>query len=90
MKASILFLLTAIAAALPAQAQMRDREPRSQRFPDERPLQVLPAPPQPREFRRDEYPLPGQLTPEERRQLRRDIRNAGQDLYPRRSGYRYF
>lgn len=35
------------------------------------------------EFRRDDVSMLGRLTPEERRQLRRDIRNAGDDLYRR-------
>jgi hypothetical protein len=35
------------------------------------------------EFRRDEPPAFGRMSPEERRQLRRDIRDAGEGLYRR-------
>jgi hypothetical protein len=35
------------------------------------------------EIRRDEAPVFGRMSPEERRQLRRDIRNAGEDIYRR-------
>ncbi len=44
--------------------------------PMERPMR-------PAEFRRDELPMSGRMSPEERRQLRRDIRSAGDDLYRR-------
>lgn len=37
----------------------------------------------PAEFRRDGLPMSGRMSPEERRQLRRDIRSAGDDLYRR-------
>jgi hypothetical protein len=35
------------------------------------------------DFRRDDAPMFGRMSPEERRQLRRDIRNAGEDIYRR-------
>jgi hypothetical protein len=35
------------------------------------------------EFRRDDMPMPGRMSLEERRQLRRDIRSAGDDIYRR-------
>jgi len=46
---------------------------------------VMDGPMRGQEFRRDnnEMPMFGRLSPEERRQLRRDIRNAGGDIYRR-------
>ncbi len=78
----------ALMAAVPALAQSRHR-PFFQREADggmQRPPlrqdQGL------REMQRDEpRPQPGRMSPEERRQLRRDINEAGRDLYrhpPRR------
>ena len=44
-------------------------------------------------FRRDEFPPPGRMSPghmspEERRQLRHDIRRAGDDIYRRQPRHR--
>jgi len=78
--------LLALVASLPAQAQPGDGQRRFERFQQQR------------EMRREEFqrrPLerdgeegrPGRLTPEERQQLRRDIREHGRDVYrdrPRR------
>ena len=72
--------LIAAAAAVPAHADPRGQ--RLHRFLQER-RQVQQDQ---RDLRRDpqqELPGRGRLTPEERRQLRRDIRDAGQDLYRR-------
>lgn len=81
-------IFIALTASLPAQAQSYDRE-QQRRFQQER--QQLP----PRDAgapRQDERGAgrqshPGQMTPEERRQLRRDIREHGREVYrdrPRR------
>lgn len=71
-----------LAASLPAQAQPagRDQQPRVRQ---ERQQQL---PPGAADQRRDERgvgePLPaGRLTPEERRQLRSDIREHGREVY---------
>lgn len=42
----------------------------------ERPLRA-------QDFRREDAPPTGRMSPEERRQLRRDIRHAGEDIYRR-------
>ncbi|MGE5466535.1 MAG: hypothetical protein ACM3Y9_03835 [Ignavibacteria bacterium] len=79
----------AFAALAPAHAQMRYRgmpEPR----PDlERSSIQQPAEP-PRDFQsRPEFVQPaGRMTPEERRQLRRDIHDAGRELYRPNSPHR--
>lgn len=93
---SRLVALIALLAMLPAQAQMQmpDRGPerglRQHRFADERPMLPGGMPVPPREFRRDDFPSPGRLSAEERRQLRRDIQDAGQDLYRREPPHRRF
>jgi hypothetical protein len=69
--------VVAIMAAVPAHADQRGQ--RLHRFLQERQQQ--------REFRREQRQEfqqgRGRLTPEERRQLRRDIQDAGQDVYRR-------
>ena len=76
-------LAAALIAVLPAHAESRHR-PFIQRDAD-----VGRQRPPPRELqqRDDPRPPPGRMSPEERRQLRRDINEAGRDLYrhpPRR------
>jgi hypothetical protein len=69
-----------LAAFAPAHAQMRQRVQDS-RADFDRNF----APPQQAETLRDPPPqqglMPGRMTPEERRQLRRDIHEAGRELY---------
>lgn len=87
-------VFVAVASSLPAHAQPAGRDqPRRFERPQQRDFQRQ------REFRRDEElqrrqqgrqeqeGRPGRLTPEERQQLRRDIREHGRDVYrdrPRR------
>lgn len=88
--------VAAALASLSVQAQTWGRGGGPHRGAEERrepPAQMAP----PREFRRDDFrrdeaPLPGrgQMSPEERRQLRRDIHDAGQDLYRREPPRRRF
>jgi hypothetical protein len=69
--------VVAILVAVPAHAG--ERGERLHRFLQERQQQQ-------REFRREErqeFQGRGRLSPEERRQLRRDIQDAGQDVYRR-------
>jgi hypothetical protein len=72
----------ALLAAAPAWAQRSDRELLRQQ------IQERPQPPRqavsPREDLRGGDDGRTRLTPEERRQLRRDIGDAGRDLYQRR------
>jgi hypothetical protein len=83
---------------LPVSAHAADKErERRGRFAEKteapralQPLQLLQAPApaavaEPRQLRRDarDDPRGGRLSPEERRQLRRDINDAGRDLYRR-------
>lgn len=91
--AGIFIVLT---ASLPARAQPYDRDQprRFQRFQQERqhvPQRELPrrgaGDPRQDERGAGEQARPGQLSPEERRQLRRDIREHGREVYrdrPRR------
>jgi hypothetical protein len=92
MNARIAIWLTVLLVAVPVQAQLRDREPRPHRFAEPRPMPVepMPVPMHPRDFRRDDFPVPGRLSREERRQLRQDIQDAGQDLYRRGPRHRPF
>jgi hypothetical protein len=93
MNARIAIWLAVLLIAVPAQAQLRDREPhRPDRFAEPRPMPVepMPVPMHPRDFRRDDFPVPGRLSREERRQLRQDIQDAGQDVYRRGPRYRPF
>lgn len=90
-------VLAALAASLPAQAQPGDGMRRFEHLQRQRELHRGDFQRQ-REMRREEFqrhPLeregqegrPGRLTPEERQQLRRDIREHGREVYrdrPRR------
>mgnify|MGYP000858275341 CR=1 FL=1 len=85
-------VLLTLVASLPAQAQPGDGSRRFERLQQQREFQRQ------REMRREEFQRrqqereeqegrPGRLTPEERQQLRRDIREHGRDVYrdrPRR------
>jgi hypothetical protein len=75
--------VVAIMAAVPAHADQRGQ--RLHRFLQERQQEQQQQ--QQREFRREQRQEfqqgRGRLTPEERRQLRRDIQDAGQDVYRR-------
>ncbi len=73
--------VAALLAAVPVLAQAGSRTERQYRFAERQMVPDAPLPP--REFRRNEFPRRGRLSPEERRQLRRDIQDAGQDLYRR-------
>jgi len=91
--------LMAVAAGLPAQAQPGDGSRNFERFQQQREMRREEFQRQ-REFRREEFQRRqqerderegrhGRLTPEERQQLRRDIREHGRDVYrehPRRFG----
>jgi hypothetical protein len=73
--------IAALAAFAPAHAQMRYRGTpdlrADERGSTQQQQQAAPPPdPQPRQ----DLP-PGKLTPEERRQLRQDIHNAGREIY---------
>lgn len=78
--------IAALTAVLPAQAQMWQRH-RSQSAAEE---QRAPEGPRLREVpvqidgQRQEFPQAVRMSPEERRQLRRDIHEAGRELYRRR------
>lgn len=73
--------IAALAALMPAHAQMRPRGMPDPRADLERHSIQPPAEP-PREFQpRQELMPAGRLSPEERRQLRRDIHEAGRELY---------
>lgn len=92
MNAGIAIWLAALLAATSAQAQLREREPRPDRYGEPRPMPVepMPMPMHPRDFRRDDLPAAGRLSREERRQLRQDIQDAGQDIYRRGPRHRPF
>lgn len=86
--------MSAAAVALPAVAQLGggrgERMARPGHFPQDRPHfhQERPQPPQGQQFAGQQgHEMPaggGRMSPEERRQLRRDINEAGRDLYPPR------
>jgi hypothetical protein len=86
-------LLMLLAAGLPVASHARDNERLGGRAvaPEEvqraaPSQQLVPLPvPDPRQLRRDprEDPRAARLSPEERRQLRRDINDAGRELYRR-------
>jgi hypothetical protein len=83
--ASLAGFFIALSASLPALAQPFDGE-RARRFQQERPFQAQRERPlrgDPRQGERGagESGRPGQLSPEERRQLRRDIREHGREVY---------
>ena len=82
-----LCVATLVLLAAPALAQAGWRGERRHRFAEsaaaaERQA-LTDAPGQPAEFRRYDYARRGRLSPEERRQLRRDIQDAGAGLYRR-------
>lgn len=72
--------IAALAALAPAHAQMRYRGMPDLRADDrggpQQQQAESPRDPQPRQD-----PPPGRLTPEERRQLRQDVHNAGREIY---------
>lgn len=84
--ATLAGVLLALVASLPAQAQPGDGQRRFERFQQQREMRREEF--QRRQFERDgQEGRPGRLTPEERQQLRRDIREHGRDVYrdrPRR------
>lgn len=91
-----IFFLLGIAAAVAnsaAAAEPGDGRWAGRRF-DQRPddpgaMPMRPAPGQGEQaFRRDEFPPPGRMSPEDRRQLRHDIRRAGDDIYRRQPRHR--
>ncbi|HEX8961684.1 MAG TPA: hypothetical protein VF801_01665 [Rhodocyclaceae bacterium] len=72
--------IAAMAALAPAHAQMRRGMPAEPRGDFARSgLQQQADPPRDPPFHQDFQP--GRMTPEERRQLRRDIHDAGRELY---------
>lgn len=84
--ATLAGILVALAASLPAQAQAGDGQRRFERFQQQREMRR-------EEFQHHQLEREGQqgrygrLTPEERQQLRRDIREHGREVYrdrPRR------
>lgn len=85
--------LIAVLLAVPALAGPGDGGGRGHRFADRGAMQPGPGMDRPmrrQDFRRDqanEMPMFGRMSPEERRQLRRDIRNAGDDIYRRPPPY---
>lgn len=75
--------------AADASAQGQNRPMRGRHADGAGPQRMLPA--QQRDEaagRNDTAPGGGRLTPEERRQLRRDVHEAGRDLYPERERLR--
>ena len=84
--ATLAGVLLVLVASLPAQAQPGDGQRRFERFQQQREMRREEF--QRRQFERDgQEGRPGRLTPEERQQLRRDIREHGRDVYrdrPRR------
>ncbi|MDD5248570.1 MAG: hypothetical protein PHY45_06280 [Rhodocyclaceae bacterium] len=73
--------IAAVAALAPAHAQMMNRPmpgPHADRERGSPPPQMAPPGAAPQ---RQEFVPPGRLSPEERRQLRRDIHDAGRELY---------
>jgi hypothetical protein len=75
--------------AADASAQGQNRPMRGRHMDGGGPQRMLPA--QQRDEaagRNDMAPGGGRLTPEERRQLRRDVHEAGRDLYPERERLR--
>jgi hypothetical protein len=102
--------LMAVAAAIPAAAAPFDSGPNFRPFmqnqpswfgPPQRDAGRPPPPPPQRDMRPPGEPDRGRMSPDERRQLRRDIQDAGRDIYhrdqqaprrdqqaPRRSGRR--
>lgn len=88
--ASLAGVIIALASSLPALAQPAGGDPhrRFERFQQQRELQRQQEFRQRRQERQEQEGRPGRLTPEERQQLRRDIREHGRDVYrdrPRRN-----
>lgn len=86
MKRKLLKLLAAsivLMALQPAQAQMWQRQMQQQRADDERAPPPRQDEPQRDIEQRQEFRPPGHMSAEERRQLRRDIHEAGRELYRR-------
>lgn len=81
--AALAGVFIAMTASLPAHAQPLRR---LQRLQQERPLPPQRGTADPRQGERGagEPARPGQLSPEERRQLRRDIREHGREVYQER------
>jgi hypothetical protein len=74
----------ALVAFVPAQAQMRHRGGFEQRGDGDRGSFLMPPQQAQQELApRQDPPSPGRMSPEERRQLRRDIHDAGRELYGR-------
>lgn len=90
----ISFLLGIVAAVASSVAPAEPGGGWAGRRFDQRPddpgsMPMRPAPGQGEQaFRRDEFPPPGRMSPEERRQLRHDIRRAGDDIYRRQPRHR--
>jgi uncharacterized membrane protein len=85
--AALAGIFIALTASLPARAQPHERD-QPRRFQQERqhvPQRELPrrgaGDPRQDERGAGEQARPGQLSPEERRQLRRDIREHGREVY---------
>lgn len=79
--AGVLWLLATAAAA-----QGPHRPPPGRNLSDDG-LRMIPAEQRTDQFSPRDAPAPGggnRLSPEERRQLRRDVHEAGRDLYPER------
>jgi hypothetical protein len=94
--AALLLLLEVVAWASPAHAgpnghgwgQQRQFSP-YERGPYERQYPPQQPPPQRRQDADPQGPqYPQRLSPDERRQLRRDLRDAGRDVYPQRRDWR--
>jgi len=77
--------VVAVAAVLPVYAQMTPRQMRDARDESGRPIPPPREEPVPREAAMPRPDgTPGRMSPAERRQLRRDIDDAGRELYRRR------
>jgi len=88
LKVLVGLLVCLLFTSIPAQAQQAPREPRqTQRQGDAPILPILPVDPKDPSMPSEENRQSGRLTPEERRQLRIDIRDHGREVYkdqPRR------
>ena len=90
---SFLLGIVTVVASSAAAAEPRDGRWAGRRFDhrldDPGSMPMRPPPGQGEQvFRRDELPPPGRMSPEERRQLRHDIRRAGDDIYRRQPRHR--
>lgn len=83
----VIVTLAAALAAGSAVARPGDGGRHGERFAGQGGMRQMPGPdidrPMRPDFQRNEAPAFGRMSPEERRQLRRDIRNAGDGLYRR-------